>query len=743
MKKFLKILLIIIVLGAVGFWVYIKYISPIAVKKAMTMVPEDAVLVIETSNLTDAWTEISDSKMWNYLIENPYFKDLNEDIDLLNKYLKDNLIADQALKNRKLLMSMHMISATDYDFLFVVDLKNIAQIKKLGLKGILDNVDGYTVKERTYGDETIVELIDQEDPSFIIYLTISDNLLVATFTGSLMEKSIDQKPTDEEDLGYWANNSDFALVAAKTSKDELFKLFFNYSQIDAFSMAYLTEPSETVEMLGNSLTFSAFSVDFYDELLSLEGYTDIDSVGSYVKAMAHVEPGKVLAWRIMSDQTALYFSMGFDDFFDFYYNLTKQYEDGNAEDMEDVQKSITKIERLLGISLHEDFFKWIGKEIALVKLRPNRNTRLEDVVMAVHANDIDDAKAGLDRILKKVKNRVKIVKFKPEEYKNYTIEYLEISGFFKIFLGKLFKDLEKPYFTYIEDFVVFSNSSDVLKSIIDDYIKGSTLDKKSDFVDFKDEFSNKSNITIFIRTPQIYENLYFYSNAADRKDIKENKEFILSFEKIGFQLVSEGDMFRTSLMAMHNPDAVTSDQLEQIEREVSENMFREEIEQAIFKIVLDESFLEKDTLFKEYYNGEEKLKTEGRIHNGAMTGTWKTYYEESGNIMNSVNYKDGKLSGEAFFYYDSEKQTVKAEAYFEDDLLQGEYYEYYENGAQKAKIIYSDGFADDEAWFYYPNGKLKIEGAYKNGRKHGKWEYFDEKGKTIGKEKWKKGERTK
>lgn len=743
MKKFLKILLILIILGAGGFWVYIKYISPITVKKAMIMVPDDAVMVIETSNLTKAWTEISDSKMWGYLTKNLYFNDLNEDIELLNEYLKDNIIAEKALKNRKLLMSMHMISARDWDFLFVVDLKILAKFKNRGLKSILGLVEGYKVKEREYNGETIIELADNENPSDIIYLVISDNLLVATFTGALIEKSIDQKPKDENDLGYWANNQAYTNVLNKLHDgEELFRMFFNYSQIDAFSMSYLTEESETVKMLGNSLTYSGFDINFSDELLSFEGYTDIDSVGSYIKAMANVPPGKINAWRIMSDQTALYFSMGFDNFFDFYYNLTKQYEEGNAEDMEDIEDNIAKIERLLGISMHDDFFNWIGKEIALVKLRPSKTTKLEDVVVAVHTNDIDEAKAGLERIIKKIKNRIRVVKFKPEEYKNYTIQYLEMKGFFKIFLGKMFKDIEKPYFTYIEDFVIFSNSLETLKSTIDDYIKGNTLDKKSDFVNFKDEFSNKSNITIFIRTPQIYENLYYHSDAKDRQDIKENKEFILSFDKIGFQLVSEGDIFKTTLLAMHNPDAVLADELEKIEKEVSEDMFREEVELLTFKIILPESFLEVDTLFKEYHDGGEKLKFEGRIHNKNITDTWKTYYE-SGRIKSSVNYKEGKIEGEAFFYYDNEKKTTKAEAYFEEDQLTGNYFEFYENGAQKAKIQYSKGFADEEAWFYYPNGKLKIEGNYKDGLKHGKWVYFDEKGKEIGKGKWKKGEKVK
>ncbi len=744
MKKFIKTLLIVTIFGAGGFWVYITYIAPVTIKKAMTMVPENAVMIIETNNLTDAWTEISNSKMWTYLTTNPYFKDLDETIKMLNDYLKDNVIAEKALKNRKLIMSLHMISATDWDFLFIVDLKNIAQIKKIGgLQKVLGLVEGYKVKQRKFKDETIIELSDNENPSDIIYLTISDNLLLATFTGSLIEKAIMQKPSEnkkEKKLGYWAENEAFNRVTSKLYGEELFRMYFNYSQIDEFTMSYLTEDSEAVKMLGNSLTYSGFNINFADEFLRFEGYTDVDSVGSYIKAMANVKPGKMKAWRIMSMQTALYFSMGFDNFFDFYYNLTKQYEDKKSEDMENIRENISKIERLLKIDMNTDFFNWIGKEIALVKLRPSKATSIEDVVVAVHTNDIDNAKAGMNKIIKQIKKRIRIVKFKPEVYKNYTIQYLEMDGFFKIFLGKMFQNIEKPFFTYIEDFVVFSNSADVIKKTIDDYIKGNTLDKNQSFVDFKDEFSNKTNVAVFIRTPQIYENLYYYSNAKDKKSIKENKEFILSFEKIGFQLISEGDMFKTTLLAQHNPDAVKTEELEKIEKEITEDSFREEIALKSFKMELPPSFLEKDTLFKEYYPGGEKLKFEGRIHNGKMTRTWKTYYE-SGKIKNSVNYSDGELDGEAYFYYESDENIVKAEAEFDNDLMTGTYYEFYLNGTQKSKIEYDDGEADGEAKFFYPNGKLKIEGEYKNNLKHGNWTYFDEKGKKIGKEKWKNGKK--
>jgi antitoxin component YwqK of YwqJK toxin-antitoxin module len=195
-------------------------------------------------------------------------------------------------------------------------------------------------------------------------------------------------------------------------------------------------------------------------------------------------------------------------------------------------------------------------------------------------------------------------------------------------------------------------------------------------------------------------------------------------------------------MAMHNPEAVKSDQLEKIEKEVSDDLFREETEGLTFKIILPESFLETDTMFREYYDDGTQLKFEGKIHNGALNENWRSYYE-SGNIKNSVNYTDGELNGEAYFYYDDAKNTVKAEAIFEDDKITGTYYEFYENGAQKAEINYVKGLADKTAKFFYANGKLKIDANYKDGLKHGRWIYYDERGNEVGREKWKKGERVK
>lgn len=735
LKKILKavvIFLIIIVVVVGGWWIYIKYIANNPKTEALKIIPEDAVFVVVTKDISKAWTEISNSNVWNFLIKNPYFKDMDGDIKDLNTYLKNSKVASFILTDRDLLMSAHMISKKDWDFLFVVDLKEVAGTLKGGLKGALGFVDGYQVTERKYKDQYIVELAANNNPKDKIYLSIVNNLLLATFTGSLIEKTIDEKDKPKLD-----DYKQFREVTSNLGRRKLFRFFFNYKQLNKFSRAFLSEESSVAKMLSNSLTFSAFDIGLNGDILQFKGYSGVDSVGSYIKALASVAPGKMQAWKITSDQASLYMSIGFKSFNEFYNNLIEQYKEGNAKDMENIEKTVGRIEGYLGISLKEHFFDWIGNEIAFVKLRPGKDTRLEDVIAIFHTNNIENAKTGMAYILRKIKNRTPLV-FKTYNYKNYDIFRLERHLFFKLFFTKTFKNMEKPYFTFIEDFVVFSNSEVALKKVIRDYITSNTLKYNTQFTNFKDGFRAKSNVSIFIRMPKMYQNLYQNANIEDKKSIRENSDFILSFARIGFQLVSDNKAYETTLLAEHDPQAVNADKLEITEKETTESSFRESVDSLKFKVSPPIEVFEKDTNYIEYFADGKTIKYEGKVRNGKFDGLWKSYYQ-SGRIKNSITYVDGKINKDAAFYFDDKDNTVKAEVTFEDDKVTGYYQEFYPNGARKSKIWYSDGVAHGPAEYYHRNGKLKITGRYKNGKKHRRWKFYDEKEKLIGKQKWRNG----
>ncbi len=313
-----------------------------------------------------------------------------------------------------------MISGVDYDFLFVVDLQGAKSMSKA--LDALKMIDGYTFKKRKYHDAVINELTDNENPNSTLYFSIVDNLLVATYTGELIERAVDSRATQ-----YWKKNKVYQEVSNELSYRKLFKFYFNYKQLNNFSSIYAKDIDEYTIPIANSLLFTALNMNLLENRLSFDGFTAIDSVPSYLSALSDVKPGRMRAYEIISNQAALYFSISFKNYNILFESLINQYEEGNSKDLEDYNKNIKRVEKYFKINMQEDFFGWIGEEIAFIKLQPGKRARVEDVVVAIHAKEIEDAKNGLTHITKQIRRKSPL-RFDIINYKNFAINYLEMKG---------------------------------------------------------------------------------------------------------------------------------------------------------------------------------------------------------------------------------------------------------------------------------------------------------------------------
>ena len=74
-KKALKIVLwiflaIILLVGGIIAYIYIGDSSK---RDPFTVIPNDAIYIIETNNLTEGWKKLNSSKIWNHLLSNKKF----------------------------------------------------------------------------------------------------------------------------------------------------------------------------------------------------------------------------------------------------------------------------------------------------------------------------------------------------------------------------------------------------------------------------------------------------------------------------------------------------------------------------------------------------------------------------------------------------------------------------------------------------------------------------------------------
>ncbi|GAB4283389.1 MAG: DUF3352 domain-containing protein [Marinilabiliales bacterium] len=736
MKKLLKViiyLLIICGLGYAAYYIYQNLGKNTKTRNPYSAIPSDAIYFIETKNLTKGWYTISDSKIWKHLTSNPYFKEVTDNAMYFDSLMNDHKIIGKLLKNRSLIISTHMISAVDWDFIFYVDIETVGKLSFL-----TDAVSffDYTVNRRNYNNNEIIELIDNEsnEPLYLFFL---DNILAGSYNGSLIEKVIDEK-----DINPWSDNIKFTETEKRIDRPDLFRIYFNYKMLPKYMKCYLSEESEQINALGEILAFSGFDGSFNDELLTLEGYTSYyDSIPSYLSAMQNLSPGRMEAYKILSSNTALYLSLTFSDFMEFFNKMSEQFANSDSSEYDNINKNIERAEKWLKIDLDEVFFSWIGEEIAFVKLKPVSNAREEDVIIAIKANNIENAKEGLDKLMKQIQKRSP-AKFDELDYNNFKINYLNMNGFFRMFLGKLFGKLEKPYFTIINDYVVFSNSPSLLMDQIDDYIKGKTLENDENFMSFFNNMDDKSNISIYIQMPKVYQHLIYYSDKDTRESIKENRELILSFAKIAFQMKPDNGLYQTNIYAYHDENSLMYEEFEKLEN-AADDLFLEEYDTLGFKPQISDSVLAlHDGLFRYFFkdsveNSDSVLIYEGMVNNGKLDGLWRTFYK-SGNLKSAVVYFEGKADGNAMFYYDNPDNSSKAEVNFDNDVIVDEYKEYYENGNLKAKLEFYEGKLHGKAEFYYDSGKIKIKGQYKKGIKSGKWKYYAESGELLTKDNWKK-----
>ncbi|MHA7865417.1 toxin-antitoxin system YwqK family antitoxin [Flagellimonas marinaquae] len=638
---------------------YIFILSPKTNLQSIYLIPKDAVFIIESEQPVESWEQISKSEGWRHLKKNAYFSDLTENIQRVDTIFNNNHKLFEFFDNRSLFISIHMISPKDYGIFYVLDLKRIAklQLLKTYLNTLLD--DGYVLSKRTYHEQEILEVHDRESKE-TMYLAFIKNQLVASYTHTLVEASIDQYM--EPVLG---RNLNFLEINQKVGHEDLFRMYVQYHYFDDYVQMYSDRPSDWVKRVSENFLFSGFYFDLDENsTLTANGYTNISGVNEYyLEALQKSGTAKRSVPEVAPNSTALYISYGFDSFAEFYKNF-ESVQQNDPEQFESYQTSIAKMEKFLKIDIKEHFVSWIGDEIAVLQIQSHINKGKNDVALVLKANDAEAAKTNLDFVVEQIRKKTP-VKFKAVNYKDYEINFLSIKGFFKMLLGGRFDEFDKPYFTQIDDFVIFSDSPNTLKGIIDKVSEGDILATSEEFKSFDERFDSESSVFVYSNVPLLFDNMYALADAPTKQKMLKNKDFIICFPQVGLQLSPEDDLFESRLVLNYrNVDEVkrtfkTSTSVNKAipKKQASAST---EITDAVFDLKpIYPTDLNAKSFRKQYTNGNTRFevdlkdglkhgryeefypdgtrKIRGRFRDDVQVGTWR-YYDKNGEQVHKKRF---------------------------------------------------------------------------------------------------------
>lgn len=649
MKKVLVVLLILTALAG-AYLLWLKW-SPDKFIDAYYLVPDDAVMVIETEDPVAHWQTFSASGIWQGVKSFPAFAEITENADMLDELIKTNQQVFALLGQKHLLISIHMTKAKDYDFVYYADMKEASKsdVIKASLTSIIRQFD-YVNTVREFNGVEINEFLDPKSRD-VLSIAFVNNYFICTYNKLLMDKVISTSAQPERQSGL---NPHFTEINRLTSAEGMCRLFINYKTFHQYLGVYMDDVAG-LKSLFSGLHYTGLDCSLEEDLLLADGYTLVnDSMSTYLQALSVSGKSATDAEKVFSEKASFFFSMGFSDFNTFYSNLQKLIVN-HSEDYREQQTALRKLERMLGINIQKHVFDWIGSEVALAQYETDMliGNKVRNI-MAIKAKDINSAKENLAFIEKQIRKRTP-VRFTDVIYKGYDIKYLEVKGLFKAVLGKLFSKIEKPYYTVIDDFVVFSDDPRTLLLTIDDFIAQKTLFNKSEFRDFRSRFADQTSVMAYMSPNHHFANFKGLLNPESWKSTQKNQNYVRCFEHCGLSLSGDGDRMRTVIATQYMPwkekeiiadtgesetDTLTSLDLFLISN-FQGNMNTVYYENGNPRTRAEMDGTTMDGAYMEYYENAV-IKVKGRYRNGLKTGTWK-YYKPDGKFDYKEKYIDGVL----------------------------------------------------------------------------------------------------
>ncbi|NMH88136.1 DUF3352 domain-containing protein [Flavivirga algicola] len=645
-KKTIVRLLILLLASYALYLIYAFYIDNNDNIKSIYLVPKDAVYIIESQKPIDNWNTISKSDIWKHLNTNTYFNSLAESLNKLDTIFKQDESTFKRFGDREILISAHIYTPRKYDFFYVIDLQKIAKLNVL--KNHLNTIvsDNFKVSRRKYHEHQITEVYDTKTRE-TLYISFIQNQMIVSYVHTLVEASIDQYL--EPDIGRDLN---FLEVSKEVGYNDMFRLYFQYEYLDDFIEVFSNDSGYLGKTLSNSLEFSGFSFDLDDNTIIANGITNSnDKATAYLKALKKSGKSTRTISKVAPKQTALYLSFSFSSFNEFYNNF-ESIQKENPEQFKSYLDGIEKVENFLKIDLKEHFMSWIDDEIALLQLHSTVSQSKKDVAVVLKTNNRKKAKQNLDFILEQIRKRSP-VKFKEVNYKGYPINFMSIKGFFKLLIGNLFKEIDKPYFTIIEDYVVFSNHPNTLKSIISSYTNEETLDSFEAYNDFNDAFDSRCSVFSYINAPYLYNSAYNFVDTNTKNQLRTNKDYFICFPQIGIQLTPEKDFFESKIVIDYEDPSIVKTKYNFTD---TSTLLKPNKPLRIIEIT--EENLNKETVFnipeifptdltakefvKKHSNGKTRFSVE--LKDGLKHGNYKEYYR-NGKLKISGKYSKDEQKG--------------------------------------------------------------------------------------------------
>lgn len=540
-KKYLFYLLGLLLLAGLGYYGYSKWTEAREKVDLWTLVPEDAVFVVESGNYDNLLKRLKHTQVWESLAGVTYFRRLEENMALIDSLGGPRNELSKFLATKTMLTSVHVLNKTDFDLVYYVPVSTVKEHRYI--RNITEHLSGsedFSHSAQNYQGTVISSLTNKITGGAIYYFTYRNNLILSPSVVLLEEivrkikyKRFESIAADFENIDYLNQEKVYANV------------FINFHNLPPFLGLFLKSELRTdVEYLCSLSRNSMLEFKLENNKIYLNGFSNPETLSqSFYRHISKQQPKPLTLQQYVSNRTALLFYFGVEQPWQL-----KQYTSQT--------KSTLPASGILAV---DSLARVFSGEVALAYLQTSSPAVSPDKVIFAKTAQPARVQAYLKRIGENNPPAGKKNLYR-ERYGNQVISLAPVPELPRLLFGNLFGGFAQTYYVQTGDYFLFAANPATLRSLLADINTGSVWGKSVAQKAFLEETQHQSTFSMFVNSVNAWEMLNRYLKEDKREALLRHESLVKDFNQFSLQFSQVEDQFYTSLLLRQQDALAVEDQ---------------------------------------------------------------------------------------------------------------------------------------------------------------------------------------
>jgi hypothetical protein len=600
----------IIVVTVGGYFLYDRLLKEKKIGP-WDLVPVETILVYETSDCESCRDQLKSSSIVG-IISEAAFSSKQDSLQKITDFVLDQV-------GTGTLISLHVTRNDNFDFIFYSPANPTLEHQFNNTLEKLRSIKGITFSQREYNGVQIFEL-SQKQRTFS-WVNIG-NVWVSTFTPILIEDVIRTRNANgasyRDRLG-----SVFQLPRVKNDGGNIYLSLRNFAEW--FSLFINESPSPLLQNFGQSALLDVKISN--DENFVLNGFC-VDSIThtNYIlSAFKNQVPVPFGLKQFVSNRALMAASYGISNGAAFQKDLISSTIGGNRA----ILDTLAQISKSLSVDLQK-MVTTLSGEVGVVSLEA-RGGRMSHMLIINSVNGVDTWQDTFNALSEKVSMDTVFY----EKYSDYEIRELPIYRFPEKLFYPLVSGFNTSYYTKLGNTLFIGEDLDGLKRYLDDIDREETWGKSVAQNQYLETTLLESNVSLFVNTPRIWNNLENSLRPRWKKFVQNNRPLLRSLGMGAAQFSHLNDSYYTNVSWAYKSSGATRNVPVATNEKLITNFGNRIANFAVVRNHVDRTF---ETLVQDSAYNVSLISPQGKA-------LWKLQTEGliTGEIIQIDYYNNGKL----------------------------------------------------------------------------------------------------